>query len=77
MVRPTSKKAKEPPKEVNHKGNIKFPNPLLLPEAFKIMKGQDLLKGGLALKNPRLLQTACLKIEIICAHYNITDTLCI
>jgi hypothetical protein len=56
MVRPTSKKAKELPKEVNHKGNIKFPNPLLLPEAFKIMKGQDLLKGGLALKNPRLLQ---------------------
>jgi hypothetical protein len=28
MERPTSKKTKEPPKKVNHKGNIKFPNPL-------------------------------------------------
>jgi hypothetical protein len=26
----TSKKIKEPPKKVNHKGNIKFLNPLLL-----------------------------------------------
>jgi hypothetical protein len=30
MEEPMSKKAKEPPKRVNHKGNIKFPNPLLL-----------------------------------------------
>jgi len=29
MEGPTSKKAKEPPKRANHKGNIKFPNPLL------------------------------------------------
>jgi hypothetical protein len=30
IERPMSKKAKEPPKRVNHKGKIKFPNPLLL-----------------------------------------------
>jgi hypothetical protein len=29
MEGPTSKKTKEPPKRANHKGNIKFPNPLL------------------------------------------------
>jgi hypothetical protein len=29
----TSKKTKEPPKRPNHKGNIKFLNPLLSPEA--------------------------------------------
>ncbi len=28
MEGPMSKKAKEPPKRANHKGNIKFPNPL-------------------------------------------------
>jgi hypothetical protein len=48
-----------------------------LPEAFEIMKGQDLLKGGLAFEEPSLIATACLKIEIICAHHNITDTLCL
>jgi hypothetical protein len=26
---PTSKKTKEPPKKANHKGNIKFPDPLM------------------------------------------------
>jgi hypothetical protein len=32
MEAPKSKKTKEPPKKAkaNHKGNIKFPNPLLL-----------------------------------------------
>jgi hypothetical protein len=29
MEGPTSKKTKEPPKRVKHKGNIKFPNPFL------------------------------------------------
>jgi hypothetical protein len=38
MERPTSKKTKEPPKRANHKGNIKFPNPLLSQEAYQIMK---------------------------------------
>jgi hypothetical protein len=44
----TSKKTKEPPKRVNHKGNIKFPNLLLSQEAYQIRKGEDLLKGCLA-----------------------------
>jgi hypothetical protein len=46
-----SKKTKEPPKSPNHKGNIKFPNPiessrtpLLLQEAYQITKGEDFLK---------------------------------
>jgi hypothetical protein len=63
---PMSQKTKEPPKRENHKGNIKFPNPLLSLEAYQIRKGEDLayqikkgkdlLKGHLALKNPHLLQ---------------------
>jgi hypothetical protein len=44
-----SKKTKEPPKRPNHKPqgeNLnKFPNPLLLREAYQIRKGEDLLKG--------------------------------
>jgi hypothetical protein len=44
----TSKKTKEPPKKANHKGNIKFSNPLLSQEAYQITKGEDLLKGCLA-----------------------------
>jgi hypothetical protein len=31
-------KTKEPPKKANNKGNIKFPNPLLLREAYQIRK---------------------------------------
>jgi hypothetical protein len=30
MEGPTSKNTKKPPKKANDKGNIKFPNPLLL-----------------------------------------------
>jgi hypothetical protein len=48
MEGPMSKKTKEPPKRVNHKGKFKFLNPLLLQEAYQIGKGQDLLKGHLA-----------------------------
>jgi hypothetical protein len=51
-----SKKIKEPPKRVNHKGNIAFLNPLMLQEAYQIGKGEELLKGGLALTNFHLLQ---------------------
>jgi len=43
-------------KKVNHKGNIKFPNPLLSWEAYQIRKGEDLLKGHLALKNAHILK---------------------
>jgi hypothetical protein len=43
-----SKKTKEPPKEGKPPGNIKFPKPLLLREAYQIMKREDLLKGRLA-----------------------------
>jgi hypothetical protein len=45
MKGPTSKKTKEPPKRMNHKGNIKFLNPLLSQETYQIRKGEDLLKG--------------------------------
>jgi hypothetical protein len=47
MEGPTSKKTKEPPKRVNHKGNIKLLNPLLSQEAYQIRKGEDHLKGHL------------------------------
>jgi hypothetical protein len=36
-----SKKTKEPPKNANHKGSIKFLNPLLLQEVYQIKKGKD------------------------------------
>jgi hypothetical protein len=39
MEGPMSKKIKKPPKRVNHKGNIKFLNPLLLREAYQMRKG--------------------------------------
>jgi hypothetical protein len=42
------KKTKEPPKRANHKGNIKFPDPLLSLEAYQIRKWEDLVKGSLA-----------------------------
>jgi hypothetical protein len=45
MEAPTSKKTKEPPKRMNHKGNIKFPikfpNLLLSREAYQIRVGED------------------------------------
>jgi hypothetical protein len=41
----TSNKTKEPIKKVNHKGNIKFPNPFFSQEAYQIGKGEDLLRG--------------------------------
>jgi hypothetical protein len=48
MEGPMSKKTKEPPKKVNHKGNIKFSNPFLSRKAYQIRKAEDLLKGHLA-----------------------------
>jgi hypothetical protein len=45
MEEPTSKKTKKPTTRANHKGNIKFLNPLLLRQAYQIRKGKDLLKG--------------------------------
>ncbi len=63
-------------RQMNHlrgqtnKGNIKFLDPLrFLQEAYQIMKGEDLLKGGLAsLEKPSPSATAHLKIEIEAAH---------
>jgi hypothetical protein len=63
---------KEPPKRAHHKENIKFLNPLLLQEAYQIRKGEDLLKGCLALEEPSAIATAHLKIETACTCYNIT-----
>jgi hypothetical protein len=51
MEGPMSKKTKESLKRVNRKGNIKFSN-FLLWEGYLIRKGEDLLKGPLAKKNP-------------------------
>jgi hypothetical protein len=39
-----AKKTKEPPKKANHKGNVKFPNILMLREAYQIKKRENLLK---------------------------------
>jgi hypothetical protein len=54
MEGPTSKKTKESPKKVNHKGNIKFLNPYHEKHINKETRGP--LKGCLAQKNPHLLQ---------------------
>ncbi len=56
MEGPMSKKTKESPKRANQKGNIKFSNHFQSQEAYQIRKGEDLLKGCLAYKNPHLLQ---------------------
>jgi hypothetical protein len=40
MEGPMSKKTNESPMRVNHKGNIKLPNPLLSQEAYRIRKGK-------------------------------------
>jgi hypothetical protein len=45
--RPMSKKTKEPPYNANHKGNIKFSNPLISQEAYQVRKREDLSKGCL------------------------------
>ncbi len=50
---PTSKETNELPKRMDHKGNIKFPNPLRSQEAYQIRKGEDLVKGHLARKSPK------------------------
>jgi hypothetical protein len=42
MEGPTSKKMNEPPKIADHKGNIKFLNPLWSQETYQIRKGEDL-----------------------------------
>jgi len=47
MERPTSNKTNEPPKKADHKGNIKFLNPLQPQETYEIRKGEDFLKGHL------------------------------
>jgi hypothetical protein len=48
MEGPKYKKTNEPPKRVNHNGNIKSLNPFMLPKTYQIKKGEDLLKGHLA-----------------------------
>jgi hypothetical protein len=40
MEKPMSKNANEPPKRMNHKGNIKFPNPFLSQKNIKYEKGR-------------------------------------
>jgi hypothetical protein len=39
-----SKKTNEPPKKVNHKGNMKILNPFLSQEAYCIRKKEDLFR---------------------------------
>jgi hypothetical protein len=48
MEGPKSKRTNEPFQRVNHKGDIKFLNPFLLPKTYQIRKGEDLLKRHLA-----------------------------
>ncbi len=52
----TSKQTKEPPKRANHKGNIKFPNPLLSHEAYQTKEPskRENDKGNIKLQNPLL-----------------------
>jgi hypothetical protein len=54
-----SKKTKEPLKEAKPRGNIQFTKPLLLREAYQIMKREDLLKKNLT------YHTSTFQIEIV------------
>ncbi len=60
----TSKKTNEPPKKVNHKGNIKFLNPLQSGEAYQIRK----IKGRTSWKDalPRQTLTDWTKAYLNC-----------
>jgi hypothetical protein len=64
-----SKKTKEPPRRANHKGNIKFLNPLLLQEPFPVTRSiSNRERGGPPERRPSLEELSlvtipCLKIE--------------
>jgi len=66
-----SKKMKEPFKRVNHKGNIKFPNPLL----FQYKERGGTFERMPSLEKPSPIPTTCLKIEITCTCCKVTNTL--
>jgi hypothetical protein len=59
MEAPMSKKTKEPPKRANHKGNIKFPKPLMSREAYQMEPPKRANhKGNIKFPNPLMSQEA-------------------
>jgi hypothetical protein len=62
----TFKKTKEPPKRVNPKWNLKFPNPFLSSQVYPIRKGEGPLERRPSLEEPSPSTTTHLKIRITC-----------
>ncbi len=59
MKAPMSKKTKEPPKRANHKGNIKFTNPLMSREAYQMEPAKRANhKGNITFPNPLVSREA-------------------
>jgi hypothetical protein len=70
-----SKKTNEPPNLVDHKGNIKFSNPLLVARSISNKE-----RGGPPKRTPSLdepIARTHFKIKTTCTHYNIIDTFCL
>jgi hypothetical protein len=73
MEEPTSKKTKKPTTRANHKGNIKFLNPLPVETSISNKEREGPPERMTSLEEPSLTSTASLKIETACAR---CDTLC-
>jgi hypothetical protein len=64
MERSSSKQTNEPPKRQNHKGNMKFPNPLLvLRQAYQIRK-MELSQRSMSICQNRLYMKRREKVSI-------------
>jgi hypothetical protein len=77
MEGPKSEKTKDPPKRVNHKMNIKFPNPFFVARSISNKERGRRPKRMFDLEEPLLIAITCFKIEITYTYYNATNTLCI
>jgi hypothetical protein len=75
MEGPTSKKTKEPKGEPQ--GEHQVPKPPLVARSISNKERGGPLERTPTLKEPSPTATTLLKIEIACAHYNATDTICL
>jgi hypothetical protein len=75
MAGPTSKKAKEPPKRTNLKGNIKFLNPPLVAISLSNRVWGGPPERMPNLEKPSPTATSHLKVKIAYTRCNTIDTL--
>jgi hypothetical protein len=73
----TSRKTNEPPKRANHKGNIKFMNPLLSQKNISNKERGEPPERMPSLDEPSPIATTHFKIEIAYACCNAINTFCL